>query len=93
MCLNRYEMLCRKGRIIGVNTDGGFVEYIVTSENNVFKIPDNIERDVAASLATTTITPFHPLKEASLKLNELLMIFGASETQVQWESNFERKWE
>ena len=83
MCLNRYEMLCRNGRIIGVNTDGGFVEYIVTSENN--------ERDVAASLATTTITPFHPLKEASLKLNELLMIFGASETQVQWESNFERK--
>jgi D-arabinose 1-dehydrogenase-like Zn-dependent alcohol dehydrogenase len=93
MCLNRYEMLCRNGRIIGVNPDGRFAEYIVASENNVFKIPDNIEWDVAASLAITTITPFHPLKEASLKLNDFLMIFDAAGTQVQWESNLERKWE
>ena len=26
MCLNGYEMLCRNGGIIGVNTNGGFAE-------------------------------------------------------------------
>ena len=48
------------------------------SEKNVLKIPDDLEWDVAASLATTTLTPYHALKEASLELNEFLVIFGAS---------------
>ena len=78
MCLNGYEMLCRNGGIIGVNTNGGFADYIAASEKNVFKIPDNVQWDVAASLATTTITPYHALREASLKSNEFLVIFGAS---------------
>jgi D-arabinose 1-dehydrogenase-like Zn-dependent alcohol dehydrogenase len=78
MCLNGYEMLCRNGGIMGVNTNGGFADYIAASEKNVFKIPDGVQWDVAASLATTTKTPYHALKEASLKLNEFLVIFGAS---------------
>ena len=78
MCLNGYEMLCRSAGIFGVITNGGFAEYISASEKNVFKIPDNVQWDVAASLATTTKTPYHALREASLKLNEILVIFGAS---------------
>ena len=78
MCLNGHEMLCRNGGIIGVNTNGGFADYIAASEKNVFTIPDDVQWDVAASLATTTITPYHALKEASLKLNKFLVIFGAS---------------
>jgi NADPH:quinone reductase-like Zn-dependent oxidoreductase len=78
MCLSGYEMLCRNGGILGVITNGGFADYISAAEKNVFKIPDNVQWDVAASLATTTKTPYHALREASLKLNEFLVIFGAS---------------
>ncbi len=78
MCLNGYEMLCINAGILGVITNGGFADYISASEKNVFKIPDNIQWDVAASLATTIKTPYHALREASLKLNEFLVIFGAS---------------
>ena len=78
MCLNGYEMLCRNAGILGVNTNGGFADYISVSGKNVFKTPDNVQWDVAASLATTTKTPYHALREASLKLNEFLVIFGAS---------------
>jgi NADPH:quinone reductase-like Zn-dependent oxidoreductase len=78
MCINGYEMLCRNAGILGVNTNGGFADYISVSEKNVFKTPDNVQWDVAASLATTTKTPYHALREASLKLNEFLVIFGAS---------------
>jgi D-arabinose 1-dehydrogenase-like Zn-dependent alcohol dehydrogenase len=78
MCLNGYEMLCRNGGIMGVNTNGGFTEYISAPERNVFIIPDALQWDIAASLATTTKTPYHALREASLKLNEFLVIFGAS---------------
>jgi D-arabinose 1-dehydrogenase-like Zn-dependent alcohol dehydrogenase len=37
MCLNGYEMLCRNGGIIGVNTNGGFAEYISASEKKYLK--------------------------------------------------------
>jgi NADPH:quinone reductase-like Zn-dependent oxidoreductase len=78
MCLNGYEMLCRNGGIIGVMTNGGFAEYVAIPEKNVFKIPNNIGWELAASLPVTTITPYHALKEAALKVNEYLLIFGAS---------------
>jgi NADPH:quinone reductase-like Zn-dependent oxidoreductase len=44
----------------------------------VFKIPDDIDWDLAASLPVTSLTPYHALKEASLKTNEFLVVFGAS---------------
>ena len=91
MCLNGCEMLCRNGGIIGVNTNGGFADYIAASEKNVFKIPDNVQWDVAASLATTTITPYHALREASLKLNEFLVIFGASGNTGTMATQFGKK--
>jgi NADPH:quinone reductase-like Zn-dependent oxidoreductase len=78
MCLDGYEMLCRSGGIIGVMTNGGFAEYVAIPEKNVFKIPNNIGWEIAASLPVTTITPYHALKEAALKVNEFLLVFGAS---------------
>src|SRR6476469_7362912 len=78
MCLGGYEMICRNAGILGVITNGGFADYISAAEKNVFKIPDDVTWDVAASLATTTKTPYHALREASLKLNEFLVVFGAS---------------
>jgi D-arabinose 1-dehydrogenase-like Zn-dependent alcohol dehydrogenase len=91
MCLNGYEMLCRSGGIMGVNTNGGFADYIAASEKNVFKIPDDVRWDVAASLATTTKTPYHALREASLKLNEFLVIFGASGNTGTMATQFGKK--
>jgi NADPH:quinone reductase-like Zn-dependent oxidoreductase len=78
MCLNGLDMICRNGGLIGAITNGGFAEYISVPETNVFKIPDNLDWDIAASLPVTSLTPYHALKEASLKINEYLLVFGAS---------------
>ena len=91
MCLNGYEMLCINAGILGVSTNGGFADYISASEKNVFKIPDNVQWDVAASLATTTKTPYHALRDASLKLNEFLVIFGASGNTGMMATQFGKK--
>jgi NADPH:quinone reductase-like Zn-dependent oxidoreductase len=91
MCINGYEMLCRNAGILGVITNGGFADYISASEKNVFKIPDNVQWDVAASLATTTKTPYHALRDASLKLNEFLVIFGASGNTGMMATQFGKK--
>jgi NADPH:quinone reductase-like Zn-dependent oxidoreductase len=78
MCLNGLDMICRNGGLIGAITNGGFAQYIAVPERNVFKIPDDIDWDLAASLPVTSLTPYHALKEASLKTNEFLVVFGAS---------------
>jgi NADPH:quinone reductase-like Zn-dependent oxidoreductase len=71
-------MICRNGGLISVITNGGFAEYISVPERNVVKIPDNLDWDMAASLPITSLTPYHALKESSLKINEYLLVFGAS---------------
>jgi NADPH:quinone reductase-like Zn-dependent oxidoreductase len=78
MCLNGLDMICRNGGLIGAITNGGFAEYIAVPQKNVFKIPDDIDWDLAASLPVTSLTPYHALKETSLKVNDYLLIFGAS---------------
>jgi NADPH:quinone reductase-like Zn-dependent oxidoreductase len=78
MCLNGLDMICRNGGLIGAITNGGFAEYIAVPDRNAFKIPDDIGWDLAASLPVTSLTPYHALKEASLKINEFLVVFGAS---------------
>jgi len=78
MCLNGLDMICRNGGLIGAITNGGFAQYIAVPERNVFKIPDDIDWDLAASLPVTSLTPYNALKEASLKTNEFLVVFGAS---------------
>ena len=78
MCLSGLDMLCRNGGLIGLISNGGFAEYISVPERNVFKIPEDLDWDIAASLPVTSLTPYHALQEASLKINEYLLIFGAS---------------
>jgi NADPH:quinone reductase-like Zn-dependent oxidoreductase len=78
MCLKGLDMLCRNGGLIGAITNGGFAEYISVPERNVFKIPDDLDWDLAASLPVTSLTPYHALNEASLRINEYLLVFGAS---------------
>ena len=78
MCLNGLDMICRNGGLIGAITNGGFAEYISVPERNVFKVPDDLNWDIAASLPVTSLTPYHALNEASVKLNEFLLVFGAS---------------
>ena len=78
ICLSGLDMICRNGGLISVITNGGFAEYIVVPGRNVFKIPDDMDWNLAASLPVTALTPFHALNEARLKLNEHLLVFGAS---------------
>lgn len=78
MCLGGLDMICRNGGLISVITNGGFAEYIVVPQRNVFKIPDDMDWDLAASLPVTVLTPFHALNEARIKINEFLLVFGAT---------------
>jgi len=57
ICLNGLDMLSRNGGLIGAVANGGFAEYISVPAGNVFKTPDDMDWDLAASLPVTSLTP------------------------------------
>jgi NADPH:quinone reductase-like Zn-dependent oxidoreductase len=78
MCLSDSEMLCRNGGIIGVVSNGGYAEYVALPEKNVFKVPDDLSWEMAASLPVAGLTPYHALRDAELGFNQTLIVLGAS---------------
>jgi NADPH:quinone reductase-like Zn-dependent oxidoreductase len=78
MCLSDSEMLCRNGGIMGFVSNGGYAEYVALPEKNVFKVPDDLGWDMAASLPVAGLTPYHALRKAELAFNETLVVLGAS---------------
>jgi NADPH:quinone reductase-like Zn-dependent oxidoreductase len=78
MCVSGSEHLCRVGGIVGAVTNGGFAEKALVSESNVFKIPDSVSWDIAASLPVAALTPYHALREAGVSPGDVVVIVGAS---------------
>jgi NADPH:quinone reductase-like Zn-dependent oxidoreductase len=78
MCMMGYETLCRNGGRIGVDTNGGWAEYIVVEEKYVFKLPNEYSWELGSSLTVAALTAYHALKEADLRPSQTLVIFGAS---------------
>jgi NADPH:quinone reductase-like Zn-dependent oxidoreductase len=71
-------MLCRNGGIFGLAVNGGYAEYVAVPERNLFKIPDNVSWELAASLPVAALTSYHALNEAQIRIGEYLVVFGAS---------------
>ncbi|MEM0374051.1 MAG: zinc-binding dehydrogenase [Sulfolobaceae archaeon] len=78
MCMIGYETLCRSGGRIGVDTNGGFAEYISVEEKYVFRLPTEYNWELGASLTVAGLTAYHALKEANVKPTDTVVIFGAS---------------
>jgi NADPH:quinone reductase-like Zn-dependent oxidoreductase len=91
MCMSGNEMLCRNGGLLSLVSNGGFAEYIAVPEKSAFKIPEGMQWELAASLPVTTLTPYHALKQAALKINEFLVIFGASGNTGMMATQFGKK--
>jgi NADPH:quinone reductase-like Zn-dependent oxidoreductase len=91
MCISGKEMLCRTGGIRGVVTNGGFSELVSVPEKNVFKVPESIGWELAASLPVSALTAYHALNEAQLRVNECLTVFGASGNTGMFATQFGKK--
>ncbi|MEM3841204.1 MAG: alcohol dehydrogenase catalytic domain-containing protein [Candidatus Micrarchaeaceae archaeon] len=78
MCKVGMEQLCTGGYIIGVGSNGGFAEYAVVDAKNVFKIGDEVNWELAASLPVSALTAYHAINEAGLSKGETAVILGAS---------------
>lgn len=78
LCLAGLEHLCRNGGIWGVITNGGWAELAVAKASNVFRVPDTVSWELAASLTVSALTPYHALLQANVSPGDVVVVVGAS---------------
>ena len=77
-CINNHQMLCENAGMVGISRNGGFAEYITVPQQNIIKIPDELDWELASSLPIAGLTAFNAIQESTLKSKDNLVIFGGS---------------
>ena len=63
------DMYCENSAFNGLTTDGGFAEYLHTSDRAVIPLPDGVDPTDIAPHADAGITAYHAVKKAVAELN------------------------
>jgi 2-desacetyl-2-hydroxyethyl bacteriochlorophyllide A dehydrogenase len=75
-CLNGNQNACQFLRLLGVDVDGGFAEYVVADTDKVFKVPEGISlRD--AVLVELYSLGVHSARKAMIEPGDKVVILGA----------------
>ncbi len=82
MCYSGNEHLCNNGGIWGVVTNGGYSEYISMGEQNLFRVPDNIDDNTAVSIGIGALTSYRAIKRAAPSAGKKLLVYGAGNTGI-----------
>ena len=81
MCLRGQQNLCSSLRMVGIDTPGGYAEYVAVPEGAVVILPPNLANkfSLAACLPISYVTAWHMIKaKANLAPSETLLILGAA---------------
>ncbi len=63
-CRRGDDMHCENGSFPGINRDGGFAEYLLTSARSVVKLDPSLKPAEIAALADAGLTAIHAVKKA-----------------------------
>jgi NADPH:quinone reductase-like Zn-dependent oxidoreductase len=78
-CLRGEESLCLRGRLLGVQMDGGFAQKVVVPEGALVRLPDNVSFDAAAALTLAASTAMHMLAHrASVRAGQWVLVIAAA---------------
>jgi D-arabinose 1-dehydrogenase-like Zn-dependent alcohol dehydrogenase len=75
-CRRGNFVLCQFEKITGINHDGGYAEYMVTSSEAVAAIPDDLPAVEAAPLLCAGITVFNALRNSGARPGDLVAVQG-----------------
>ena len=75
-CKLKHYPACTTLKLIGVDINGGFAEYVPADESMLYKINNNIS-DIHAALIEVLSIGFHACNRAGLKKNDSIVIWGA----------------
>ncbi|MFC7044075.1 NAD(P)-dependent alcohol dehydrogenase [Halobacteriaceae archaeon GCM10025711] len=68
-CRRGEDMYCENLEFPGLDTDGGFAEYLLTNERAVVPLPEGVDTVDVAPHADAGITAYHAVKKAARTLN------------------------
>lgn len=79
-CLRGDESICLKGKMLGVEKDGGFAEEVLVPARSLVKIPHDVDFDTSAALTLAGSTAMHMLtNRAEIRSSDwVLVVAGAS---------------
>jgi len=75
-CLNGQFNVCRSLKLIGIDIDGGFAEYVAVDAEKVFKVPEKISLREAA-LAELYGLGVHSARKAAIEPGDRVVVIGA----------------
>jgi D-arabinose 1-dehydrogenase-like Zn-dependent alcohol dehydrogenase len=67
---------CENEHVTGIDTDGGYAEYVVTPAHSLARIPDGLPAADAAPLLCAGVSTFNVLRKSSARLGEVAAIQG-----------------
>ncbi len=75
-CKNGHYNVCRSLKVIGLDREGGFAEYVNVPYNRVHAIPDSLNYERAA-LCEPVAVAIHMVSRTGMKFGDKVAIFGA----------------
>ncbi len=75
-CIEGHYPACTSLKLIGIDEDGGFCEYVAVPESMLYKVPSHLSSKYA-SLVEIYAIGFHANKRAGVKTGDSLAIWGA----------------
>ena len=78
-CRSGDDVHCENSQFPGINTDGGYAEYLKTSARSVVKLNESLEPADVAALADAGLTAYHAAAKAARRLTprDRCVIIGA----------------
>ena len=78
-CRDGDDVHCENSRFPGLDTDGGYAEYLRTSSRSVVKLPESLAPADVAALADAGLTAYHAVAKAAriLRPGDRAVVIGA----------------
>lgn len=75
-CISGHYSLCKNRRVLGIQVNGAFTEYVVVPKESVFKLPDNIDF-ISGALTEPLASCVHGIiEEAHISVGDRVLISG-----------------
>ncbi|MCK4922270.1 MAG: alcohol dehydrogenase catalytic domain-containing protein [Bacteroidales bacterium] len=75
-CQRKHYPACTALKLIGIDLDGGFTEYVSVKPEMIYPVPEKVKDEHAALIEVLSIG-FHACKRAKLKEEDSFVIWGA----------------
>ena len=75
-CREQQYSHCQSYNFLGSRTDGGYAEYCLVPEENLFKLPENVDERAGVFIEPMSVA-LHLLRRSGFKAGEKALVFGA----------------